>query len=495
VQTQTFLWHDYETSGADPRRDRPLQFAAVRTDADLVEVGGPLLASCHPPRDRLPQPEACLITRIAPQQAESEGLREAEFARLVHDAMAEPGTCNAGYNSVRFDDEVTRGLLYRNFYEPYAREWQQGNSRWDLIDALRMAYALRPGGIEWPLRDDGNPSFRLEDLARVNLVREGAAHDALSDVRATLAMARLLRANQRAMFDYLFALRDKRKALALLDWQHVTPLVHSSSRIPAERGATTLIAPLAPHPHQGNAVVVFDLMEDPALLLSLDPDEIADRMFTPRRDLPDGEARIPLKLVRANHAPALAPVSVLKGVDCARIGLDPERCLAHADLIRQQAPMLRAKLQLVFSAAAERAADDADFALISGGLPPDQEASLRETVRKSPPDELAALTEHFREPRYRELLFRYRARNWPESLNADDYERWRQHCRDRLNRDQGDGSLTLPIYYDRITALRAERADDGAAQVLLDALESWGQSLEREFGAGAEPSVPLYPAA
>ena len=477
----TFLWHDYETWGGDPRRDRPAQFAAIRTDLELEQVGLPVNAWCRPPRDRLPMPEATLVTGITPQHCEREGMVEADFARLVHETLAEPGTCGAGYNSLRFDDEVTRALLYRTFHEPYAREWQQGNSRWDLIDAMRMAYALRPDGIEWPLSGEGKPTFRLEQLARVNLVREGAAHDALSDVRATIALARLLRAAQPRLFEYLLTLRDKRAVVALLDWQNLVPLVHSSARIPAERGATTVIVPLAPHAHQNNCVLVFDLMQDPEPLIALDTDEIADRMFTPRADLPEGTERIQLKLVRANRGPVLAPISVLKDVDQARIGLDLERCLRHLEVLRQHAPMLRAKLQLVFGEIAERAPDDPDCALVSGGLPPDGEATLRERVRRAAPEDLRALSPLFREPRYRELLFRYRARSWPESLDADEHALWRRHCHERLFRDFGDGSLALPAYYDRIATLRAEREGDGAAQLLLDALEAWGRDLEREY--------------
>ena len=160
----TFLWHDYETFGADPRRDRPSQFAAIRTDAELNEIGEPLTLFCKPADDFLPHPMACLITGITPQQAERRGLPEAEFAGRINDEMSVPGTCSVGYNSLRFDDEVSRHLFYRNFLDPYGREWQNGNSRWDLIDVVRAFHALRPEGLEWPTRDDGSPSFRLEDL-------------------------------------------------------------------------------------------------------------------------------------------------------------------------------------------------------------------------------------------------------------------------------------------------------------------------------------------
>ena len=77
------------------------------------------------------------------------GLPEPKFIARIYRELATPGTCGVGYNSIRFDDEVTRHALYRNFYDPYQREWKNGNSRWDILDMLRLTRALRPDGIEW----------------------------------------------------------------------------------------------------------------------------------------------------------------------------------------------------------------------------------------------------------------------------------------------------------------------------------------------------------
>ena len=179
--SETLLWHDYETFGADPARDRPAQFAAQRTDLDLNPIGDPLCLYARPPRDYLPQPDACLITGITPQLADEKGEVEAAFIASIEAELLRPGTCASGYNSLRFDDNVTRFTLYRNLRDPYAREYGEGRSRWDLIDPMRTAYALRPDGIAWPLREDGLPSFRLEDLSRANGIEHGDAHDALGD--------------------------------------------------------------------------------------------------------------------------------------------------------------------------------------------------------------------------------------------------------------------------------------------------------------------------
>lgn len=467
----TFLWHDYETSGADPRRDRPCQFAAVRTDANLEPVGEAIELFCVPAPDVLPHPHAVLITGITPQRLQRDGLPEAVFAAQVHDAMATPGTCTVGYNSLRFDDEFTRHLLYRNFYEPYAREWENGNSRWDLIDLVRMTYALRPQGVEWPQRDDGSPSFRLEDLARANRLQQERAHDALSDVHALIGLARLLRARQPRLFEFYFALRRKQRAFELLDVARRTPVLHASSRYPASRGCLALVAPLAVHATQPNAVIVYDLDSDPAPLLELDADAITDRVFSARADLPDDVERIPLKLVHANRSPALAPLSALAGVDLARIGLDTARCLAHLERLRDQ-PGLAAKLQQVFARPQAGPAQDPELALYDGFIGDADKRLLRE-VRATPPQQLATRGFAFRDPRLSELLWRYRARNWPEYLTHEEAVRWQAFCRDRLERKTELTTLTFDDYFALIAALRADPAQ-AANGALLDALQAYG---------------------
>ncbi|MDO1528677.1 exodeoxyribonuclease I [Fulvimonas sp. R45] len=480
---QTFFWHDYETFGADARRDRPVQFAGIRTTMELEIVGEPVMFFGQPPRDSLPSPDACLITGITPQQAEREGVTEAEFAARVHEQLAEPGTCGVGYNSLRFDDEVTRQLLYRNFYDPYGREWENGNSRWDLIDLVRMCEALRPEGIAWPVREDGTPSFRLEHLAAANRLQQERAHDALSDVHALIDLARLIRVRQPRLWDWHFALRRKQRAFELLDAANMTPLVHVSSRYPASRHCLAVIAPLAPHPSRPGEIIVYDLATDPAELLELDEDAIADRVFTARADLPEDVERIPLRTVRANRAPALAPLSVLKGADLGRLQLDLERNLAHRDALRAAAGLVD-KVRRVFArAAAMPPAQDPELALYDGFLPDADKRLLRE-VRATPPALLGTRAFPFRDPRYAELLFRYRARNWPETLGADERERWENFRRDRLTRPTPLTTLTLDDYFARLAALREDPALRGRLP-LLDQLQAWGAHLAAEIALPA----------
>ncbi|MHB1992059.1 exodeoxyribonuclease I [Metallibacterium scheffleri] len=475
----SFYWHDYETSGADPARDRPLQFAGVRTDLALQPIEAPQVFFCQPAPDVLPHPDACLLTGITPQRARREGLPEPAFAARVHDLLAQPGTCGVGWNSLRFDDEISRHLFYRNFFDPYAREWQHGNSRWDLIDLARMAYALRPAGMQWPLREDGAPSFKLEHLARANGCEPRQAHDALSDVESLLCLARKLKAAQPRLWDWYFGLRRKQQAGALLDCAHMTPLLHVSQRYPAARGCLAVVAPISVHPLQANKVIVADLTPDPAEWAHLPVDDLAERLFTARADLPADIARVPLKTVSINRAPALATLETLKGVDTARIGLDLDACLVHAVTLRASMGLAE-RVRALYARETHAEPTDAELALYRGFLP-DADKPLLAAVRSAPAQDLAAYAARFRDARYRTLLQRYRARHHADTLDAAELHAWQDFRRQRLLGRSALGGLGLDAYFDLIAQRRVEPVRSGADLALLDQLEAWGRALAADI--------------
>lgn len=472
---KTLFWHDYETSGIDSRRDRPLQFAGLRTDLELNVIDDPVNLFCRPADDLLPHPDACMVTGISPQHARDHGVPEAEFSAAILDQLARPGTCGVGYNSLRFDDEFTRNLLYRNFADPYAREWQSGNSRWDLLDALRAAQALRPEGIEWPRDEAGVPSFRLERLTAANGIEHGDAHDALADVRATIDMARLLRAAQPRLYDYLFAQRAKRQVQGLIDLAGNTPLVHVSGRYPAVRNCLAVVAPVAMAPENPNGVLVYDLSVDPSTWRELDADGIAARIFTAMDELPEGVARIPLKMVRVNRCPVLVPLNVLRPVDARRLGIDLDACRRHLDALRAS-DGLAGRVRDAFARAALPPLTDPDLMIYAGGFFSDADRARMARLRRARPDELAGMPDEFDDPRVPEMLFRYRARNWPESLDDAERVRWDAFRGDRLLRGEG-GVLTFDAFMARIGELRVEPGADAGRLALLDQLEAYGRDL------------------
>ncbi|MCW8825485.1 MAG: exodeoxyribonuclease I [Gammaproteobacteria bacterium] len=470
----TLYWHDYETSGIDPKRDRALQFAGIRTDHELNIIGKPLEIYAKPADDLLPHPEATLVTGITPQKALANGLCEADFIEKIHHELSRPGTCGVGYNTIRFDDEFTRYTLYRNFYDPYEREWQGGNSRWDLIDVVRATHDLRPDGINWPKYDTGRTNFRLESLTAANGIGHENAHDALADVHATIAMARLIRDRQPKLFDYFLELRKKERVRELIDTHQHTPIIHTSGMLSRDEGCSSIVVPLIWHPNNKNSVVVFDLRSDPAPLIALSVDEIYDRLYTRSEDLPEGVERIALKEIHINKAPVIAPLNVLNSESAERLAINSKQCELHRQQIIQSLGLINDKLHQLYQRKPNwEPLTDPDHRLYDGFLKPaDKKESLR--LRQTAPEQLNEQSWYFEDERLQELLFRYRARNWPEQLSAEERARWDEYRRERLIEGRDERSLTFEQFFEAITRLKEEPNSDSAT---LGALEQYGQEL------------------
>ena len=462
MSTHTFLWHDYETFGALARRDRPAQFAAIRTDAELNEIGDPIMHYCQPAPDFLPDPVACLITGITPQVCLQRGLPEYRFAAVIEQAMAQTGTIGVGYNTIRFDDEITRFMFWRNLIDPYAREWQNSCGRWDILDMVRTAYALRPDGIEWPTHDDGRASFKLEQLSAANGIGHQAAHEALSDVRATIALARLIRERQPKLFDFCLGLHKKERVSDEINLQQPRPLLHVSGMIPVERGCVTLVWPLAVHPTNKNEVIVWDLACDPRELTALDADAIRTRMFSKADALPEGVSRLPIKTIHLNKSPiVIGNVKPYLPILEQKWGLDVAAAMRHAEYAAAL-PNLSAVWNNVFKRPNE-AAPDVDEDLY-GGFVGNNDRRLLNQLRRLTPEQLAKTSAGFDDSRLEELLFRYRARNFPTTLNDTEQLRWQEHRAARLFEGAG-GARTVDQLSNEIDQL-SETADEQGESIL-----------------------------
>ncbi|TBR09004.1 MAG: exodeoxyribonuclease I [Lysobacter sp.] len=477
--SSSFLFYDLETFGACPRRSRIAQFAGIRTDSALNPIDDDICFYVRPADDLLPSPIASLITGITPQHACDHGVNEAEAFARIHDQMMRPGTCSAGYNSLRFDDEFVRHGLFRNFYDPYEREWRGGNCRWDLLDVMRLAHALRPDGIEWVYREDGSPSFTLEGLANANGVRIGDAHEALSDVRALIGLSKRLREAQPRLWDYCLRLRDKRFAGSLLDVVAMKPVLHVSQRFAASRLCAAPVLPIAMHPRIANRVIVFDLGQNPETLLALDEAAIAARLYVRQDQLPEGVERIALKEVHLNRCPALVGWDHLRPTDFARLRIDEAQVADRAARIRLHAPDLAEKIRRVYATHRDLDPPDCDASLYDGFIPDDDRARFPR-VRTTAPGSLAQADFGFSDPRLPELLFRYRARNWRQTLASHETLRWDAYRRERLA-DPARSEYTFASFHDEIAQLRSQRAGDGQACRVLDEVEAWGRALEAEL--------------
>ena len=480
MQSHTFLWHDYETFGADTRRDRPAQFAAIRTDAELNEIGEPLMMYCRPSADYLPDPVSCLITGITPQLCLEKGIPEAEFAARIETEMARPGTIGVGYNTIRFDDEITRFMFWRNLIDPYAREWQNQCGRWDLLDVVRMTYALRPAGIQWPRNETGQPSFKLENLSKANGLLHEAAHDALSDVRATIGLARLIRQHNPKLFDFALSLHKKDRVIAEMklpaSLDEARPFLHVSGMFPADRGCLAVMIPLVQHPTNKNEVLAWDLSQDPRELADLDVETIRLRMFSRSADLPEGITRLPIKSIHLNKSPmVVGNVNTLTAQMAESWGIDLQTAAINAQSARDL-PDMSGIWREVFKRPAQEPVDvDQD---LYGGFVGNEDRRRLEELRTLSPEALAKARTGFDDPRLSELLWRYRVRNFPQTMTEEDMERWEALRYDFLV-EGVSGTRTIDRLLEQLDTLNPETERDMA---LIGAVGDYAESIAPDFG-------------
>lgn len=474
---QTIFWHDYETFGADTKRDRPCQFAGVRTDLDLNIIEEPVSFYCKPSEDLLPSPDACLITGITPQIALDNGYSESEFSQKISSIFSVPQTCVAGYNSIRFDDEISRNLFYRNFYDPYEREWKNGNSRWDIIDVIRLTYALRPDGINWP-SDEGVPSFRLERLSKENGIEHASAHDAMSDVYATIGLAKLIKDKQPQLYNYAFKHRSKTELSGLIDCSNHRPVFHVSSKFPASQGCCALVAPLFQDQTNKNAFIAFDLRQDPKYIMSLAPEQISTRLYTPKSQQKADAPRPAIKAIHINKCPVVAPASMLKTVSPSNLALwnlDIEKMKEHLDWIRSEPTFIQRVQEALSIASQHEEETDPELMIYSGGFFTANDKALMQKVRSANEVELAEGDFPFQDKRLPEMLFRYKARNFPSTLDEGEQARWAQHCAYNLM-DTRSGYLTFNQFYERLNELSTSVQGQAQHSVLED-LKYYAESI------------------
>lgn len=458
----TLYFYDLETSGFSPRSQRIMQFAGQRVSTNLEPIGEPDDYLIQLTGDILPDPDAILVTGITPQRAKAEGYSEREFLEIFIEKIAIPGTVFIGYNSIRFDDEFMRALLYRNLYDPYEWQWKDGRGRWDLLDVVRMTRALRPEGINWPFSSSGAKANRLELLTAVNNLDHTHAHNAMSDVLASIEVAKLIHGRQPKLFAYLLEMRDKNKVKSFVG--SGSPFIYTSGRYHSEHEKTTAVVCL--DGQDPASCPVYDLRVDPEYWI---------KSYDPK----DKEQYHPIKVLKYNHCPAVAPLGVMDEESWKTIGLDPKTIQKHYEKVKQlKGELLKTHTPLKFESLPttllELSIDDVDERIYDGFIGAKDKKHLSR-VHEMTVDEMVDFKPQFEDPRLAGLLFLYKARQLPASLMAEDRVEYEKYVARRLL--GGDEKSRYAVYMNRLDELAKLDYLDADKRYILEELALYAQSL------------------
>ena len=464
---QTFFFYDLETSGLSAREDRIMQFAGRRTDMELNPIGEPYNILVALNDDTLPSPDALMVTGITPQKTVDEGYTEAQFCKILIEEVFTEDTIAVGFNNIRFDDEFVRHTLWRNFYDPYEWTWRDGRSRWDILDVVRMTRALRPDGIEWPVDDNGVATNRLELLTKANGIAHEAAHDALSDVDALIAVTQLIKTKQPQLYSYLLTMRDKKVVQGLVNLDDKQPFVYTSGRYDAEHAKTTIAFPLTSG--KNSNVVVYDLRYDPSEFVNLSQKELAAKLYATWEQRKDPEfVKLPVKELQYNRAPAVAPLGVLaKEGGWDKIHLAQATIEAHRQVLLAH-PHFAENIRSLYESRPEYKKSTDPEAQLYDGFLHDRDRLRVETVRNADEKQLADYHPVFVDERLEPLLLHYKARNYPRSLTEPEMGEWELWRSNRLR-------TQLPEFMKALQRL-AKTASD-RQQFIIQEMQLWAESV------------------
>ncbi|XBC39206.1 MAG: exodeoxyribonuclease I [Buchnera aphidicola (Nurudea shiraii)] len=424
----TFLFYDYETFGIDTVLDKPAQFACIRTDINFNIVDIPLEFFCYPPVDYLPNPESILITGISPNYTRKYGTNEFEFSSKIYEQFSKPNTCIVGYNNIHFDDEITRNIFYRNFIDPYEWSWKNNNSRWDMLDVLRACYVLRPNGINWPFKKNLKvPSFKLSNISKFNNIDHSHAHSAISDVQATLEVAKLLKNKQPRLFNYFFKYRKKQELLKIVDIYNIKPLIYISRFFGSERKNISVIAPISWNFYNQNILIGFDLTKSFKKFLAYFLN-ITTEMLNYKKLFEYG-----IVFVYMNRCPMLAPTNVISSKRMLKLGINYLVCNKNLSLIRSN-HFLKKKIQFINSCFVFSKKNDIDLQIYDNFFSSSEKKVIK-IIRAFLKENVFNRNLFISSSKVRSLLKRCIARNFSHMLNHTERIFWIQYCNKKINQD------------------------------------------------------------
>ena len=338
---------------------------------------------------------------------------------------------------------------------------------------VRLCYALKKdASLKWVHNEEGKPVFKLDQLSLANGIEHANAHDALADVRATIAIAKIIKDTQPQLFDYAFSLREKKTVEGKI--QLFEPMLHTSGMYPATLSCTRLAVALAYHPEYNDRAIVFNLDQDPSMLLAMDIEELKTLMFTKQSELPEGVKRLDIKDLIFNKSPMFVPnVYKLDPKVVAQLQIDMDTCMQRLSFIKDNQTAISKIAQDLYKNDQERTkTTDADQALYDGFMD-NADKRIGDQIQILGVDELKDFHPKFKDEKLSTLLMHFKARNYPEILSEDEAEDWFETVQGRVQAGE-NGYLSIDEYFQRINTMREQQPNK---EKLWRQLETYGESF------------------
>ena len=206
-----YIFYDFETTGRDSNWDQIIQVGAILTNSNFQEIDR-FEARCRLQPDIIPYPKAILVNQSSVKDLTQTNLSHFSLIELMIKKFKSWGTAiYIGYNSISFDEEFLRKTLFKNLFNPYFTI-NNGNKRADLLNTLRANHIYYPNSIKIPNNEKGRLSFKLDQIAPFNGIKDFNAHDALGDAVATIKLAEIINSKNPKLWEASLLTSNKENA-------------------------------------------------------------------------------------------------------------------------------------------------------------------------------------------------------------------------------------------------------------------------------------------
>lgn len=466
---QTFLFYDLETTGLNKAFDQILRFAAIRTDMAFHEIDRHELSVRLRP-DVIISPRAIMTHRI-PVAESLQGIPEYDAVLQIHKWMNAPRTISLGYNTLGFDDEFLRFSFHRNLLPPYTHQYANGCRRMDILPYTVIYRLYSEETLTWP-EIDGRPTLKLEHLSEANNLASGPAHDAMVDVKATVALAELLSKEQK-IWKFLSGYFDKR-----IDTERIDELPPASRNISGS--------------HQLGLLVSHEMGKEnfyQAPVISIGSSiPYSNQTLWLRLDLPELQATTPETVSDSSWVVRKRmgePPFILPPHDryWQRI-TNERRDFARQNIawISSHPELFREIIDYHRSFQYPEIPDlDPDAALYQMGFLSSREEALCRRFHEAPFHEKTKMIDQFPRTETRNLAIRILMRNHPGDIAESDKSQWERYMKrvnpkeekDALVDYRGEKRITPEAALTEIASIRREGAIDNEQRRLLEELENY----------------------
>ena len=463
------VFYDFETCSSNVSYGQIIQAAAVLVNDDFQELDR-YEGRCKLSPGIIPEAMALIVNKTTPKILKETNLSHYQMVRQMMEKFNKwKNSIFIGYNSINFDEEFLRRTLFKNLDYPYLTV-TNGNERADLFGLARASHLYYPNCIKTPISDKNNPVFKLDKLAPMNGIKHNDAHSAISDVLATVELAKLLSKTAPNVWKASLMTTNKDKTLQIIknELMFCTDFFYYGKSFPY------VLTFVCEHPQWGYPMC-FDLKLDPKYYFNLSTDQLKKELKkTPKV----------IRTIKHKKHPIIMNASYGMNFDHYK-ELGP-KLKERANLIRENKDFAsRVSLVLDEEAREKKDLDSQEDVYAEESIykkfTTKEDNAIMPSFHKADWKEKFLVLQKFKDERLRYFGKKILYEESPESLPKEEYQAIHKEVAARVLSTNKERWNTIPRTMSEIDTLRNKFKEDKDKLEALDAINSYIEEMEKTY--------------